>query len=78
LPRYKARNFPSSLTDEERAEWEKYRYHYLIEGGTESRLAKFMKRLSELAQSEVGQEKRYLLEELQLYAESIVPVIDLD
>jgi exodeoxyribonuclease-1 len=78
LPRYKARNFPDRLTDEERAEWEKYRYHYLIDGGTESRLAKFMQRLGELAQSETGQEKRYLLEELQLYAESIVPVVDLD
>lgn len=78
LPRYKARNFSASLTDEERAEWEQYRYHILIDGGADSRLAKFMKRLSELAESEQSQEKRYLLEELQLYAESIVPVIDTD
>lgn len=76
LPRYKARNYATFLTDEERAEWEKYRYHVLMEGGTESRLAKYMHRLGELAESEQGQEKRYLLEELQLYAESIMPVID--
>lgn len=76
LPRYKARNFASYLTDEERAEWEIFRYHYLIDGGEQSRLGTFMKRLAELAESESGQEKRYLLEELQLYAESIMPVID--
>jgi exodeoxyribonuclease-1 len=76
LPRYKARNYAEYLTDEERAEWEKYRYHVLVDGGTDSRLAKFMHRLGELAGSETSQEKRYLLEELQLYAESIMPVID--
>lgn len=78
LPRYKARNFSKYLTDEERAAWEQYRHRYLIDGGIESRLAKFMHRLAELAESEAGQEKRYLLEELQLYAESIMPVIDAD
>lgn len=76
LPRYKARNFPKYLTDEERAAWEQYRHHILMDGGTESRLAKFMHRLGELAEGELGQEKRYLLEELQLYAESIMPVVE--
>jgi exodeoxyribonuclease-1 len=78
LPRYKARNFSSNLTDDERAEWEKYRYHYLLEGGTESRLAKCIHQLSELAETETSQDKRYLLEELQLYAESIMPIADVD
>lgn len=78
LPRYKARNFPGQLTDEERAAWEQYRYQLLMEGGTESRLARYMHRLSELAQSEAGSEKRYLLEELQLYAESIMPLYGID
>ena len=78
LPRYKARNFASALTDEERAAWEAYRHRVLLDGGTESRLAKFMHRLGELAGTEAGQEKRYLLEELQLYAESIMPVFGLD
>jgi exodeoxyribonuclease-1 len=76
LPRYKARNYPRQLTDEERADWEQYRFHVLAEGGTESRLAKYLKRLGELAETEAGSTKRYLLEELQLYAESIMPVID--
>ncbi len=78
LPRYKARNFPEVLTDEERAEWERYRYEALIGGGTDSRLAKFMHRLSELDKQTTTPEKRFLLEELQLYAESIMPVMDVD
>jgi len=76
LPRYKARNFSGSLTDEERAEWEKYRYHVLMDGGAGSKLAKFMHRLSQLVESGRGEEKLYLLEELQLYADSIMPVMD--
>ena len=40
---------------------------YYKEGGTAG-----------LAQSEAGSEKRYLLEELQLYAESIMPVVDVE
>ena len=47
-------------------------------GGMESRLAKFMHRLQELA-TEIGGrgDKLFLLEELQLYAESIMPVTDI-
>lgn len=78
LPRYKARNFPGSLTDEERAAWEDYRYQMFMDGGEAGRLGRYMKRLGELAESEAGSEKRYLLEELQLYAEGIMPVIDSD
>jgi hypothetical protein len=39
-------------------------------------LATFMRRLAELAGTEAGQAKLYLLEELQLYAESIMPYVD--
>lgn len=73
MPLYKARNFPKSLTDEERKAWETYRLHKLTDGGEKSRLGRFMKRLQELAATETGGQKRYLLEELQLYAESIMP-----
>ena len=78
LPRYKARNFAASLTDEERAAWEQYRYHSFVDGGTEGRLGKYLQALAALAATDTGQDKRYLLEELQLYAESIMPVIDAD
>lgn len=76
LPLYKARNFPNALDDEERATWEAYRYHHLIDGGTQSRLARYMHRLGELAESSRDANKRYVLEELQLYAESIMPIAD--
>ncbi len=76
VPRYKARNFSRSLTDEERTVWEQYRYHRLMAGGAQSRLAQYMHRLGELSQAVESAEKRYLLEELQLYAESIIPVMD--
>lgn len=78
LPRYKARNYPSSLSDEERATWERYRYDALLGGGTESRMATFAKRLGELAETAAGKDQSFLLEELQLYAESIMPVTDTD
>jgi exodeoxyribonuclease-1 len=78
LPRYKARNYPEKLSDEERVEWEKFRYQQLMEGGTKSRLARFMHRLSELSATEKSEDKRYILEELQLYAESIIPVAEFE
>jgi hypothetical protein len=49
-----------------------------MDGGTESQLAKYMHRLGELSKAEKNQGKLYLLEELQLYAESIMPVIETD
>nr|MBP7807530.1 hypothetical protein [Candidatus Saccharibacteria bacterium] len=75
LPLYKARNFPSALTDEERGVWEEFRTRRLVGGGGNSRLRRYMRRLAELAESpRVSAEKRFLLEELQLYAESIMPL----
>ncbi|MDQ5972644.1 MAG: exodeoxyribonuclease [Patescibacteria group bacterium] len=74
LPLYKARNFPKSLTPEEMVEWESYRQRALLHGGDQSRLAKFFKRLEELAKSpQTTAEQQYLLEELHLYGESIMP-----
>jgi exodeoxyribonuclease I len=74
LPLYKARNYPKQLTGEERQTWESFRQTRLIGGGQHSRMATFFKRLQELAGGEgLTDEKRYLLEELQLYAQSIMP-----
>lgn len=73
LPLYKARNFPGHLTTEERQTWDTFCQQRLTDGGTDSRLARYGQRLQELAAGPgLGQDKRYLLEELQLYAESIV------
>lgn len=74
LPLYTARNFPSTLSDEERQTWEAYCTKQLLDGGQHSRMAKFMKRLQEIAQRDnLTSHQEYLLQELQLYAESIMP-----
>jgi exodeoxyribonuclease-1 len=74
LPLYKARNFPNDLTEEERMAWEQHRFQALMDGGADSRMSHFMHRLQELAGTVTDQDKRFLLEELQLYAESIMPI----
>lgn len=77
LPLYKARNYPKSLSDDERSVWERFRERKLMGGGTESRMARFFGRLGELGeQSGLTDSQRYLLEELQLYGQSIMPVSD--
>lgn len=74
LPLYKARNYPKFLTAEERQEWEKFRTRKLLAGGKDSKLAKYFVRLQEVAaQPGLTSHQQYLLEELKLYAESIMP-----
>lgn len=73
MPLYKARNFSTSLTDEERAAWEAYCQQQLMAGGNASRLAQYFARLEELTRTAKTDNQRYLLEELQLYGQSIIP-----
>jgi exodeoxyribonuclease-1 len=74
LPLYKMRNFPPTASDDDRAVWESYRQAKLIGTGAGSRAEKFFKRLSELAeQPQTTENQRFLLEELQLYGQSILP-----
>ena len=73
LPLYKARNYPASLDEEERAAWDNFCAQRLFDGGPSSRLAKYFVRLSELADGKLTGQQQYLLEELQLYGQSIVP-----
>lgn len=73
LPLYKARNYPKSLSADERAAWDEFCAQKLFEGGTTSRLAKYFARLADLAAGTVTDAQKYLLEELQLYGQSIVP-----
>jgi exodeoxyribonuclease-1 len=73
LSRYKARNYPKSLTDDERAAWEAFCQKRLADGGEQSRLASYFKHLEELAaKSGLTENQRYLLEELRLYGESLI------
>lgn len=74
LPLYKARNFPKALTDEERQEWETFRTARLMDGGSQSRAARYFARLAALASDPtLNQQKQFLLEELQLWGQSILP-----
>lgn len=69
MPLYKARNYLAHLTEDERKKWDEYctkRLHKTI--------PPFFKRLEELAQNtKLSKSKQYLLEELKLYGESILP-----
>lgn len=75
LPLYKARNFPSVLTSEERQEWEQFCERKLLGGGQHSKMAQFYSRLQQIAaRDNLTSHQEYILEELRLYAESIMPV----
>ena len=73
LPLYKARNYPKALSPEERAVWDEFCHKRLLAGGKDSRLARYFARLEELAAAKLGDQQQYLLEELRLYGESIMP-----
>lgn len=74
LPLYKARNFPKLLTENERAEWNSYKEQKLFAGNEKSRLADYFKRIEELkATQKLTAEQNYILEELALYGQSIMP-----
>ncbi len=74
LPLYKARNFPSSLTTAEQASWDRYCQEYVLSGGEDSRLARYFAKLEELKkQTGSTKNQQYILDELQLWGESLVP-----
>lgn len=71
LLHYKARNFPSSLAEDEVVKWEKWRAARII-----AQLPSFMESLKRLDKEITDDGKRFVLEELQLYLESVMPVED--
>ena len=74
LPLYKARNYPAALDSDERAVWDDFcRAQLLGENPQTSRFAQYFNRVQELAAKTPTTEQQYLLEELRLYGESIVP-----
>lgn len=73
LPLYKARNYPSALSSEERSAWDESCHQQLFAGGNDSKLAKYFARLGELAKGNLTKQQTYILEELQLYGQSLVP-----
>jgi exodeoxyribonuclease-1 len=73
LPLYKARNYPKVLSDEERKAYDAFCKTKLTSGGDSSRLANYFSRLEQLGGNNVTKPERYLLEELLLYAQSLMP-----
>jgi exodeoxyribonuclease-1 len=67
LLRYKARNYPKSLSADEQITWETYRANRLQEDWPH-----FMQELAKHSQAE-NQQKKFVLEELKLWAEGIMP-----
>jgi len=71
LLHYKARNYPKSLSADEIIAWEKWRSTRIL-----AKIDSYMDSLSQLSASEVDENKLFILKELQLWAESIVPGFD--
>ena len=73
LPLFKARNYPGSLTSEERQSWDDFCHQQLVAGGSDSKLAKYFAKLAKLADSNLKANQTFALEELQLYGQSLMP-----
>lgn len=72
LLHYKARNYPQSLAEDEAERWEAWRADRI-----KRQLPEFVARLQQLATIHASDEsKGYVLQEIQLWAESIVPIED--
>ena len=69
LLHYKARNYPKSLAEDEAEAWEAWRAQHI-----KAALPRFVTRLNEIAKTTTDDSKQFVLQELQLWAESIVPI----
>ena len=70
LLHYKAHNFPRSLSEDDLAQWETWRAQHL-----QAQLPQFMTSLHRLAPTATD-EQQFILQELQLWAESTLPASD--
>ena len=70
LLHYKARNFPRWLSEDDLVQWEAWRSQHL-----QAQLPRFMASLQRLA-STATNEQQFILQELQLWAEAILPTED--
>lgn len=68
LLHYKARSYPRTMTADETARWEQWRVKHL-----QSQLPSFMKSMQKLSSEQLSDDKQYVLQELQLWLESIAP-----
>lgn len=68
LLHYKARNYPKTLSSDESRQWEIWRSQRIA-----SQMPSFVKSLQKLAATEADEQKQFILQELQLWAESVAP-----
>lgn len=68
LMHYKARNFPKSLSEDESIEWEKWRANKIT-----AALPAYMRSIQKIASQTTDENKVFILQELHLWAESIMP-----
>ena len=71
LLHYKARNFPKALSSDEREMWQTWRAARI-----QAQLPKYMAALQRFAASALDPGKEFIVQELQLWAESILPEPD--
>lgn len=71
LLHYKARNFPKSLSQTEVQEWEDWRSQRIKEQWPE-----FLEGLQKYSGQELSEDKAFILEELKLWAENVMPSDD--
>ncbi|MCG8026437.1 MAG: exodeoxyribonuclease I [Candidatus Thiodiazotropha taylori] len=77
LFRYRARNWPETLNQEERQRWEEYRSERLMmeEGGGSINLDLYLQTLDQLeADPELSEQKRALIADLLAWAEQVAPL----
>jgi exodeoxyribonuclease-1 len=68
LLHYKGRNFPRSLSEDEAVAWEQWRAKRIVDA-----LPNFMKSMQQLSVKITDDNKQFVLQELQLWAESVLP-----
>ncbi len=77
LFRYRARNYPETLSGEEAERWEQYRYYRLTDpnGGGSIVLQDYFRQIEELMQKpDLTARDRGILQDLYFYGESVIPV----
>lgn len=74
LFRYRARNFPHSLSADEKARWEAHRYERLVAGSPASNLTigGFREALAEVRQNPQWAHRRPMFDDLERWAEALV------
>ncbi len=74
MPLYVGRNYQMCMTPEQHEKWDERRRELFFKGGEKSQVARIYQRMQEIATTrKLSSNDEYLLAELQLYIESILP-----